>query len=70
MFNWLTGYKSIIGIIGAVATFVLVCCNALADGFQFADVEVLLGAFSALMLAFGLTAKAIDIQKSIALLKK
>ena len=39
------GYKTIIGIVSAVATFVLVLTSVLQDGFQFADVEVVLGGF-------------------------
>lgn len=70
MFNWLDGYKSILGIIGAVATFVLVVVKALQDGFQFTDVEVILGAASALMLAIGWTGKQIKIQAALDALKK
>ena len=58
MFNWLSGYKTIIGIIGAIATFVLVITNVLSDGFQFTDFEVIIGGFSALMIAIGLGHKA------------
>lgn len=62
MFNFGNGAKTIIGIIGAVATFIVVVTGKLSDGFQLADVEVILGAFSALMLAVGLGHKAIKIE--------
>ena len=65
MFDFLKGYKSIIGCIGAVATFIVVVCTALADGFQMGDVAVIMGGFSALMLALGLTGKAIEIQNAL-----
>lgn len=67
MLDWLNGYKTIIGTVGAVATFVLVVTNSLQDGFQFADVEVILAGFSALMIAIGLGHKAAKIED---LLKK
>ena len=63
--NFLKGYKSIIGCIGAIATFIVVVCTALADGFQMGDVSVTLGGFSALMLALGLTGKAIAIENAL-----
>lgn len=63
--GFLKGYKSIIGCIGAIAAFVLLCTNQLSDGFQFSDVEALLTGFSALMLALGLTGKAIEIQTAL-----
>ena len=63
--DFLKGYKSIIGAIGAVATFVALTAQALADGFQMGDITVIMGGFSAMMLAIGLTGKAIDIQNSI-----
>ena len=65
MFNFLKGYKSIIGCIGAIATFVVVVCTALADGFQMGDIAVIMGGFSALMLALGLTGKAIAIESAL-----
>ena len=65
MFNFLKGYKSIIGCIGAIATFIVVVCTALIDGFQMGDVAVIVGGFSALMLALGLTGKAIAIQNAL-----
>jgi hypothetical protein len=65
MFDFLKGYKSIIGVVGAVAAFVGLLCNQLVDGFQVADIEPILTGFSAMMLAWGLTGKAIEIQNSI-----
>jgi len=65
--NWFDGKKTVIGILGAVATFVLVVTNSLQDGFQFADVNVILGGFSALMIAIGLGHKA---EKILNVLKK
>ena len=63
--NLFKGKKSVIGCISAIATFVLVVCTALSDGFQLGDATVIIGGFSALMLAIGLTGKAIDIQNSL-----
>lgn len=63
--NFLKGYKSIIGCIGAVAAFIVLVCNQLGDGFQFSDVEAILAGFSALMLALGLTAKAAAIENAL-----
>lgn len=65
LFGWLSGYKTIIGTIGAVATFVLVVCNALLDGVQYADLQTIIGAFSALMIAIGLGHKAAKIESII-----
>lgn len=64
---WFDGKKTLIGIIGALATFVLVVTNTLQDGFQFADVEIILGGFSALMIAIGLAHKA---EKTLEAIKK
>lgn len=50
----LNGKKTIIGIISGVATFVLVVTGVLENGFQIADLEVIFGGFSALMVAIGL----------------
>ena len=63
--NILKGKKSVIGCIGAIAAFIVLIANKLGDGFQFSDVEAILAGFSALMLAIGLTGKAIDIQNSL-----
>lgn len=65
IFNFLKGYKSIIGCIGAIATFVVVVCTALADGFQMADTGVIMGGFSALMLALGWTGKLVNMENSV-----
>ena len=65
VFEFLKGYKSILGCIGATATFVAVVCASLSDGFQFADIQTIGAGFSALLLAWGLTGKAIDIQNSL-----
>lgn len=58
MVNWANGYKTIAGIVGAVATFVLVVINALNDGFQPVDFQVILGGISVLLVAIGLASKA------------
>lgn len=63
IFNFLKGYKSIIGCIGAVATFVVVVCTAISDGFQLADATVIMAGFSALMLAIGWTGKLVGMEK-------
>lgn len=58
MLNWANGYKTVAGIVSAVATFLLVVINALNDGFQPADFQVILGGVSALLIAVGLASKA------------
>lgn len=63
--GFLKGYKSVIGCIGAIAAFVTLVCTQLGDGFQMTDIEPILVGFSAMMLALGLTGKAIDIQNSL-----
>lgn len=63
--NFLKGYKSVIGCIGAIAAFITLVCAQLGDGFQISDVEPILVGFSAMMLALGLTGKAIDIQNAL-----
>jgi len=65
--GWFDGKKSIIGILSGIATFVLVVTQALQDGFQFSDVEVILGGFAVLMTAIGLAHKA---EKIMTALKK
>lgn len=65
IFGFLSGYKTLIGLVGAVASFVLLVCNQLVDGFQFADVEIILAGFSALMVALGLGHKAIKIENAL-----
>ena len=67
MFNWANGYKSIIGIVAGIAAFSLVITKALSDGFQFADVEVILAGLSALLIAIGLGGKA---ERILSALKK
>lgn len=62
---WFDGKKTIIGIVGAVATFVLVVTNTLQDGFQFADIHTILGGFSVLMIAIGLGHKAEKILEAV-----
>ena len=61
--GFLKGYKSIIGCVGAVATFIVVICTALADGFQLADATVVMAGFSAMMLAIGWTGKLQNLEK-------
>lgn len=65
MFGWINGLKTILGMIAAVATFILLVCNKLGDGFQYADVDIILAGFSAMMLALGLGHKAIKIEDSL-----
>lgn len=57
------GSRSIIGLVGAVATFIVVVTTALSDGFQLADATIILGGFSALMLAIGWTGKLAGLEK-------
>lgn len=65
--GWFDGKKTVIGILSGIATFILVVTQTLQDGFQFADLEVILGGFSALMIAIGLGHKA---EKLLTTLKK
>jgi len=44
--------------LAGVGAFITVVANALADGFQLGDIQVILGGFSALMIAIGLGDKA------------
>ena len=57
------GWRSIVGIVGAIATFIVVIANALADGIQTCDIQIILGGFSALMLAIGWTGKLANLEK-------
>ena len=57
------GSRSIIGIVGAVATFVVLVCNQFADGIQLSDIQNILAGFSALMLAIGWTGKLAGLEK-------
>lgn len=61
--EFLNGKKTLIGIIGGVATFILVVVNALSNGFQPDDMQVISGGFSALMIAIGITHKVEKIGK-------
>lgn len=65
VFGFLNGYKTLIGSVAAVATFVLFVCGVLSDGFQFADIEGIGTAFSAMMIALGLGHKAAKIEAAI-----
>lgn len=67
MLNWANGYKTIAGIVGGIATFVLVVINALSDGFQPADFTVILGGLSVLLGVVGLASKA---ERILSFLKK
>ena len=67
MLNWANGYKTIAGIVAGVATFLLVVINALNDGFQQADFQVILGGVSALLVTIGLASKA---ERILSFLKK
>ena len=60
--SFLDGKKSVLGVIGATGTLLVVVFNSLSDGFQVADLQVLIGAASAWLLAVGLTHKAIKIE--------
>lgn len=63
----LDGKKTVLGLIGATATLVLVIVDALKDGLSSGDVQVLVGAVSAWLVAVGLGHKASKIEN---LLKK
>lgn len=65
LFGFLKGYKSIIGCVGSVATFVALVCTRLSDGFQLQDIEVIMAGFSALMLALGWTGKLMNMEKTV-----
>ena len=55
--NWLNGKKTWISGIGAIGVFLTVVANTLADGFQVADIQPILVAFSAVMAIFGFGGK-------------
>lgn len=61
----LDGWKTTIGLIGAVATFVLLVTNQLSDGFQKEDIQNIMAGFSALMIAVGLGHKAAKIETAL-----
>ena len=65
--DWVGNGKTLLGFLGGIATFVLVVVNALQDGFQFGDVEIIVAGFSALMVILGLGHKA---EKILGALKK
>ena len=69
LFGWidklLDGKKTLLGIIAGIATFVLLVTNTLTDGFQMADLQTILGGFSALMVAIGLGHKAEKIETAL-----
>ena len=60
--SFLTKYlgngKTLLGWLGGLATFTLVVVKALQDGFQFSDIEVIVGGASALLATLGLAHKA------------
>lgn len=56
--NFLNGKKTIIGIVSGVGAFLTLLATTLGDGFQAADLQILLTGFSALMVAVGLGHKA------------
>ena len=56
--TWLGKGKTLLGVIGAIATFVLVVVNSLQNGFQFDDIQTIIGGASVLMIAIGLGHKA------------
>ena len=63
--KFLNGKKTALGTISGIATFVLVVTQVLADGFQFADLNIIMGGFSALMIAIGLGHKAKKVEDLI-----
>jgi len=65
MFGFLKGYRSIIGCIGAVASFIALVATQLIDGFQLTDVQVILAGFSALALAIGWTGKLTNLEETV-----
>lgn len=56
--EWLGGGKTLLAFIGGVATFALVVVNALSDGFQFPDLQVIGAGLAALLAVLGLGHKA------------
>lgn len=55
--KWLDGKKTLISGIGAFGVFMSVVAAQLADGFQVADIQPILIAFSAVMAIFGFGGK-------------
>ena len=67
MNKWLDGKKTWLGLVGATATLLLVLVEAIGDGIQTSDFQILIGAVSAWLVAVGLGHKASKIE---AILKK
>lgn len=65
MLNFLKGYKSKIGCVGAIATFIALVSSQLVDGFQLSDAQPIMLGFSALMLAIGWTGKLVGMEKTV-----
>lgn len=67
IFDWinkfLDGKKTAIGLIGATATLLSLIVENIMDGFTYNDVQVIVGAFSAYMVAIGLGHKAAKIEE-------
>ena len=62
--EWLGSGKTMLGFLGAVATFVLVVVNALSDGLQWqADVQTIGAGLSALLIVLGLGHKLEKLKK-------
>lgn len=62
--EWLGTGKTLLGFIGAVATFILVVVNALSDGLQWqADVSTIGAGLSALLIVLGLGHKLEKLKK-------
>ena len=60
--NFWKGSKSVIGVIGAIAAFVVLITTQLSDGFQVTDIQAILAGFSAMMLAIGWTGKLANLE--------
>ncbi len=65
--KYLGNGKTLLGWIGGIATFILIVVKSLQDGFQFGDLEIIIGGFSALLVTLGLGHKA---ERIIEALKK
>jgi hypothetical protein len=56
--KYLGNGKTLLGWLGGIATFTLIIVKCLQDGFQFGDLEIIIGGFSALLVTLGLGHKA------------
>ncbi len=59
------GKKTLIAIMAGLGAFLTAVAQTLADGFQLSDIQLILGAFAALMAVIGIGDKANRILKGL-----